>query len=316
MKFISPKVDYAFKKIFGSEQSKDILISFLNAIIYGEEKKIQSLTIANPYNPGQLISLKESYLDIKAVLSDSSIVVIKMQIAPMASFNKRVVYNLAKAYSNQLGTGEDYPILNPVIAVTVTDFILLKKYDEVISQFVFQEKTKKIELFDNELQLIFVELPKFNKALSELNSLTDKWIYFLKEAASLDSIPESLGEVSEIELALNLANQANMTVEELEFVDRRGIMLQDEKGRIAYAKEEGKEEGREEGRLTEAIALVMRLLKKRFGEIPLLISSQIESLALDDLERLTEDIFDLNSLQDLEKWLEALIEYKTNLILR
>ncbi|MEQ8539378.1 MAG: Rpn family recombination-promoting nuclease/putative transposase [Coleofasciculus sp. D1-CHI-01] len=316
MKFISPKVDYAFKKIFGSEQSKDILISFLNAIIYGEEKKIQSLTIANPYNPGQLISLKESYLDIKAVLSDSSIVVIEMQIAPMASFNKRVVYNLAKAYSNQLGTGEDYPILNPVIAVTVTDFILLKKYDEVISQFVFQEKTKKIELFDNELQLIFVELPKFNKALSELNSLTDKWIYFLKEAASLDSIPESLGEVSEIELALNLANQANMTVEELEFVDRRGIMLQDEKGRIAYAKEEGKEEGREEGRLTEAIALVMRLLKKRFGEIPLLISSQIESLALDDLERLTEDIFDLNSLQDLEKWLEALIEYKTNLILR
>jgi predicted transposase/invertase (TIGR01784 family) len=53
MRFISPKVDYAFKKIFGSEQSKDILISFLNAIVYGGEKVIQSLTIVNPYNPGQ-----------------------------------------------------------------------------------------------------------------------------------------------------------------------------------------------------------------------------------------------------------------------
>ncbi|NER06192.1 MAG: Rpn family recombination-promoting nuclease/putative transposase, partial [Okeania sp. SIO3C4] len=81
MKFINPKVDYAFKKIFGSEQSKDILISFLNAIIYGGKKVIQSLTILNPFNPGQLISLKDTYLDIKAVLVDGSIVVIEMQVA-------------------------------------------------------------------------------------------------------------------------------------------------------------------------------------------------------------------------------------------
>lgn len=70
MKFINPKVDYAFQKIFGSEQSQDILISFLNAIIYEGKKVIKSLTILNPYNPGQLISLKDTYLDIKAVLAD------------------------------------------------------------------------------------------------------------------------------------------------------------------------------------------------------------------------------------------------------
>ena len=58
MRFINPKVDYAFKKIFGSEQSKEILISFLNAIIYDGETVIQSLTILNPYNPGQILSLK------------------------------------------------------------------------------------------------------------------------------------------------------------------------------------------------------------------------------------------------------------------
>ncbi|EDX73310.1 conserved hypothetical protein [Coleofasciculus chthonoplastes PCC 7420] len=56
MRFISPKVDYAFKKIFGSEQSKEILISFLNAIIYAGESVIKSLTIVNPYNPGQVLS--------------------------------------------------------------------------------------------------------------------------------------------------------------------------------------------------------------------------------------------------------------------
>ncbi|NEP08392.1 MAG: transposase, partial [Okeania sp. SIO4D6] len=77
MKFVSPKIDYAFKKIFGSQQSQDILISFLNAIIYGGEKIIQSLTIVNPFNPGQLLSLKDTYLDVKAVLVDGSITTIE-----------------------------------------------------------------------------------------------------------------------------------------------------------------------------------------------------------------------------------------------
>jgi len=300
MKFISPKVDYAFKKIFGSEQSKDILISFLNAIIYEGEKIIQSLTIINPYNPGQAMTLKDTYLDIKAVLYDGSIVVIEMQIARVSAFSKRVVYNLSKAYTNQLGIGEDYLSLTPVIAVTITDFILFNQTPDVINQFIFQEKTKKFAYPDTELQLIFIELPKFNKTLSELNSLSDKWIYFIKEAATLDAIPDNLGEVREIELALNIANQAKMTVEELDVVDRRGIMLQDEKGRITYAKEEGKEEGK----LTEAIALILRQLKKRFGEISLAITSQIEALSIEELECLGEDFLDFNRLADLEHWLE------------
>ncbi|MFP4124289.1 Rpn family recombination-promoting nuclease/putative transposase [Coleofasciculus sp.] len=296
MRFINPKVDYAFKKIFGSEQSQEILISFLNAIIYDGEKVIQSLTIVNPYNPGQVITLKETYLDVKAVLADGSIVIIEMQIASMAAFNKRVAYNLAKSYSNQLAKGEDYPRLNPAIAVTITDFTLFSDTDKIISKFSFHEEEDKFKLLGDELRLIFVELPKFKKTLSEAHTLADKWIYFLKEAASLDSIPESLAEVSEIELALQLANQANMTVEELDIVDRRGMMLQDEKGRITYAEEKG--------RLTEALALIMRQLKKRFGDIPAMLSRQVEDLSLEDLESLGEDFLDFNSLADLSSWLE------------
>lgn len=306
MKFINPKIDYAFKKIFGSEQSQQILISFLNAIIYNGEKIIQSLTIKNPYNPGQVLSLKDTYLDVKAVLNDASIVVIEMQIASMAAFNKRVAYNLTKAYANQLTKGEDYPLLNPAIAVTITDFILLKESQKFINKFVFKEEEEKnLKILEKELRLIFVELPKFKKSLSELKTLTDKWIYFLKEAATLEEIPENLGEVSEIELALNLASQANMTPEEFEIVDKRGMMLQDERGRITYAEEKGRKEGKEEGKLEQAIALIMRQLKKRFGEIPEEISGKIESLSIEDLDSLGEDIFDLNSLEDLASWLKG-----------
>ena len=197
------------------------------------------MTIVNPFNPGQIISFKDTYLDVKAVLVDGSIVVIEMQVARMTAFNKRVAYNLAKAYANQLDKGEKYPLLNPAIAVTITDFILFKKTDDPINKFVFQEETKKLECLDKELRLIFVELPKFQKTLSELKNLTDKWIYFLKEAASLDGIPESLGEVVEIEQALNIANFINMSPEELEVVENRGIAMQDERGRIAYAEQLG-----------------------------------------------------------------------------
>ena len=259
MRFINPKVDYAFKKIFGSEESKEILISFLNAIVYEGKPTIKDLTIVNPYNPGQLMTLKETYLDVKAVLADGSIVVIEMQVARMAAFSKRVMYNLAKAYANQLSKGEYYPRLHPAIAVTITDFILFKDSEDIINEFVFHQPKKKFDYPDCELKLIFVELPKFEKSLSEIETLVDKWIYFLKEGSRLEEIPEKLGSVSEIERALSIANQAGMSLEELEIVDNRGIMLQDEKGRITYAEEKG--------RLKEAIGCISYLYAWGFPSI-------------------------------------------------
>ena len=304
MKFINPKVDYAFQKIFGSHQSEKILISFLNAIIYEGENIIESLTIVNPFNPDQIISFKDTYLDVKVVLVDGYIVVIEMQVARMTAFNKRVAYNLAKAYANQLDKGEKYPLLNPAIAVTITDFILFKKTDDPINKFVFQEETKKLECLDKELRLIFVELPKFQKTLSELKNLTDKWIYFLKEAASLDGIPESLGEVVEIEQALNIANFINMSPEELEVVENRGIAMQDERGRIAYAEQLGVVKGETKGRLSQAIALVKLLITQRFGEPSVGMSNQIADLPIVDLEDLVKVFLSFNRMADLEIWLQ------------
>ncbi|WP_293116027.1 DUF4351 domain-containing protein [Okeania sp. SIO1I7] len=132
------------------------------------------------------------------------------------------------------------------------------------------------------------------------NGLSDKWIYFLKEATSLDSIPEILGEVLEIEKALNIANKINMTAEELDIVDRRGMLMQDERGRITYAKQQGEQRGEQKGRAQ----LVIRLIKKRFGEIPEAIISQIEDLSVVDLDNLGEDFLDFNSLEYLLSWLQ------------
>jgi len=236
--FISPTIDYAFKKIFGSDKSQDILISFLNAIVYNGESVISSLKIVNPYNQGQVETLKSSYLDVRAVLKTGEIVLIEMQLARVAAFEKRVSYNLCKSYANQLESGEDYLKISPVIAVTITNFILFPKNPKVIHHFVFKEKKDNYEYLEEEIQQFFVELPRFKKELPELKTLTEKWLYFIKHAEKLEEIPPALSEIAEIDKALTIAKLANMEPAEADEVISRSIYLQDEIGRMKYASEE------------------------------------------------------------------------------
>ena len=97
MNFLDVKTDFAFKKVFGSAESKDILISFLNALIeFPHQQKITDLTIVDPYNIPMLRGMKDTYVDVKAVLSNDSKVIIEMQVLNNEGFEKRVLYNAAK----------------------------------------------------------------------------------------------------------------------------------------------------------------------------------------------------------------------------
>ena len=112
MKFLDVKTDYAFKKVFGSDQSKPMLISFLNALIaFPRDQKISDLTIVDPYNIPMIKGMKDTYVDVKAVLDDGSKVIIEMQVLNVEAFEKRVLYNAVKNYSTQLESGENYSLL-------------------------------------------------------------------------------------------------------------------------------------------------------------------------------------------------------------
>ncbi|MFN5725688.1 MAG: Rpn family recombination-promoting nuclease/putative transposase, partial [Pseudanabaena sp.] len=126
MRFINPKTDYAFKKIFGSEQSHDILISFLNAMLYESHDRIIEIEILNPHLTPRIRGFKDTYLDIKATIADQdrqkSTVIIEMQVLNVEGFQKRILYNAAKTYTNQLAIGDEYTDLQPVMALTIADF--------------------------------------------------------------------------------------------------------------------------------------------------------------------------------------------------
>ena len=228
MQFIDVRTDFAFKKVFGSKQSKDILISFLNAILDFEETPIVDLTIVDPYQAPPAQGMKQTYVDVKANLEGGTQVFIKIQILSSTTAKKRVQYNAAKAYSTQLNEGEPYSNLKPVITLTITDFKMFETGEEVISDFRMWEKTR-FELYTNQMALIFVELPKFNKKLTQLKSITDKWIYFLKNAGSLKSIPKTLAHEPAINNAFSIANRASLTAKELDMQEKKLRWVLDQK---------------------------------------------------------------------------------------
>lgn len=281
MIFINPKTDYAFKKIFGSSESKDILISFLNALIYEGNPTIQDLEIINPNLPPKIEGLKDSYLDVKAKLNNGTLVIIEMQVLNVQSFGKRVFYNAAKTYAFQLQAAQGYRLLKPVIALTITDFAMFPNSEEFISRFVYKEVDKNFTYPENDLDLVFVELPKFTKEEGQLETLADKWIYFMKNARSLTSVPETMDSIPEIHQAFDIANQARLTREELEDLDRREQFIYDQQGAIIKAVQEGIEQGKRE----EKLAIAQQLL----SQLDNATISQVTGLSVEDVQNLRGD---------------------------
>jgi predicted transposase/invertase (TIGR01784 family) len=247
MIFINPKTDFAFKKIFGSEQSQDILISFLNGILYGGDDIVQSVDILNPYQAPRIRGMKDTFLDVKATISGGQTVIIEMQVLNVEGFEQRVLYNAAKAYSTQLRVGDNYTLLTPVIALTITDFEMFQDLDAVISRFVLKEKQDLTDRTIDGLELVFVELPKFHQALNQVAGLTEQWIYFLQNARQLQSVPAAMETVPAIQQAFTVANQANLSPEELEDLEHREMFIQDQRNAVSKGTKDGIAKGLEEG---------------------------------------------------------------------
>ncbi|NJM59533.1 MAG: Rpn family recombination-promoting nuclease/putative transposase [Oscillatoriales cyanobacterium RU_3_3] len=286
MRFINPKTDYAFKKIFGSTGSKDILISFLNALIYEGDPTIEDLEIINPNLPPQLQGLKDTYLDVRARLIDGTIVIIEMQVLNVQSFGKRVLFNAAKTYAFQLQSGEGYRMLKPVIALTITDFEMFAGRDRLISRFVYREKSEGWDYPDNDVELVFVELPKFTKELDRLETIADKWIYFIKYARSLTAIPENMDDIPELHQAFEIANLADLSPSELEDLERREMFIYDQQGALNLKLEQGIEQGLKRGRQAEKRNIARNLLARLSNEA----IAEVTELSLQEIEDLRQEI--------------------------
>lgn len=277
MTYINPKTDYAFKKIFGSSESKDILISFLNAMIYDGNPTIEDLEIIDPNLPPRVEGLKDSSLDVKAKLTDGTLVIIEMQVLNVESFGQRILYNAAKTYAFQLQKGEGYRMLKPVIALTITDFEMFKNSNNLISRFIYKEEASNLPYPDNDIKLVFVELPKFTKKVDQLETLADKWLYFMKYAITITEVPPVMDSIPEIHQAFGIANQANLSPDELANIERQEMFIYDQQGTIIKAVEDA---------LQQKNLAITRQLLDRLDDASI---AQITGLKIEDVRKLRSE---------------------------
>ena len=233
MRFVDIKNDIAFRKIFGNENKKEILISFLNAVLeLPKGKKIENIEIKNPFQLPEIKDLKSSILDIRVTDERHISYIVEMQVEELDGFDKRVQYYTARQYSSQIEKGEDYPKLNQVIFIGILDFIFFEDDKDYITRHrTVNVKTQKSTL--NGMEYNFIELPKFDEE-KPINTLIEKWIYFIKKAPNLNLIPENINDEG-LKHAYEDADRHNWTKEELEAYHYAEMRRQDEKGKTELA---------------------------------------------------------------------------------
>jgi len=294
MKFIDPRIDFAFKKIFGSEDTKDILISFLESLMgLKGDKRIREITILDPYLLPKVRELKTSVLDVKCTDLRGIHYIVEMQVRKVRAFLKRIQYNAAKTYSNQITTAEDYPRLNQVIAVTITDFTLFDEIPHYVSCHLTTEKETN-KNFLSEIIYYFIELSKFDKRPDETAAVLDKWIYFIKTAGSLEDVPEGFQEEPFFR-AFEKARVVNMDREEFELYDKACMAVADARGAIELALEEGMAAGVKKG----ASVLLQKLLEKCFGPLPEWACNYLAEAEPEKLDEWALKIYEISDLKDI-----------------
>lgn len=267
-RFLDPKNDFAFKRIFGQEKNKDILIAFLNDILdHDHVGQIVDVKLLSTIQNAEIAARKQSILDVLCEDTKGAQYIVEMQVAKSKGFEKRAQYYASKAYSDQLGSGEDYHNLKEVIFLAITNFEMFPDTRAVKTDHILLDKrSKKHKLRD--LYFTFVELPKFTKNIDELSNDTERWYYYLKHA------PETVGSDYEkliestpiIGKAYKELDKAYWSPEELRTYDRSLKVERDNAAvraqEIEDAENQGQERGRKKGRQEEKVTIAQQMLQE------------------------------------------------------
>ena len=288
---ISPRVDIAFKKIFGVEENKDLLISLINSIV-SEADQVEDVVLLNPYNPKNFRDDKLSVLDIKAMGLNGHRFNIEIQITDEGDYDKRALYYWGKLYTEQLKEGFDYSELNKTIGIHILNFLSIPDEDRYHNVFRLQEKTTGLHYF-KDIELHTIELNKFNKEktkkekflskadelnlmLPKIKTALDRWVTFLTKHELLDkmSLPNELKD-DKLEKALLVLEVMNLSDAEREAYDSHLKWLGVEASTIRKAEAKGVEKvaikmilkGQDLNFISEMTELSEEKLKKLVTEI-------------------------------------------------
>ncbi|BET30839.1 MAG: Rpn family recombination-promoting nuclease/putative transposase [Wolbachia endosymbiont of Ephestia elutella] len=291
-KFLDPKLDLTFKKIFGTEKNKNILIHFLNDILgFTEINTIQEVEFLSTIMDPEIASDKQSIVDVLCRDSTGARYVIEMQLARDKGFEKRAQLYAAKAYSRQADKGGKYIDLKKVFFIAISNCNLFPdKLDYISSHTIRDEKTNEHDLKD--FQFIFIELPKFPKSREEqLENVVDRWLFFFKYAE--ETTDEDLRKIAEkspiIKLAYDELDKFHWNEKDLLAYEERVMDLQKEAAileqKLDDAKHEGIQIGHQKGKIEGKIEVAKNSLK---AGVSIDVIAQITGLSHSEISQLKE----------------------------
>jgi predicted transposase/invertase (TIGR01784 family) len=208
-KFINPYTDFGFKKLFGEEGNKDLLIDFLNQLL-PLHHQIADLTFGNAENLPDSSAERKAIFDIHCKSASGERFIVEMQKAKVKFFKDRSLFYVTFPIRDQAQQGDWNFKLDPIYFVAILDF----EYDEVEEKRKFRRdialKDQDGDLFFDKLHFKFLQMPLFNKKEHELVTKFDKWCFFLKNLESFDQIPAILNEPI-FQKAFETAELANLS---------------------------------------------------------------------------------------------------------
>ena len=263
-KYVNPFTDYGFKRLFGEEPNKDLLLDFLNELLKEEQGEITELTYLKNENLATTELNRKAVFDLYCTNERGEKFIVELQKTKQKFFKDRTVY-----YST-------FPIREQAVIGSEWDFELKKVYTIAILDFVFDEdlqqpdklrydvkltdiQTKQV--FYDKLTFIYLEMPKFNKTAEELETKYEKWLYVLKNLHRLDRIPEKFKESIFLKL-FETAEIAKFSQQEYQAYEDSLKYYRDIKNSLDTAREEGKMEGKIEGKLEGKLEIVIEGIKE------------------------------------------------------
>ena len=249
-KYIDPFTDFGFKKLFGEECNKDLLLDFLNELLHKTESRIINLTYLKSEQLGRSEEDRKAIFDLHCENENGEKFIVEMQKTKQNFFKDRSLYYSTFPIVEQAIQGDWNYELKAVYTVAILDFVFDEdkndpdkyRYDVMLTDI------ETHEIFYKKLMLTYLEMPKFNKGVDELENRFEKWMYVLKNIKRLDRLPDKLRE-KVFEKIFAAAEIANLSKEEYKQYITSLNAYRDFKNSIDTARDEGKIEGKTEEKL-------------------------------------------------------------------
>ena len=300
-RFINPFTDIGFKRIFGQEISKPVLIAFLNALLDGE-RRIADVQYLDKEQPAESVDDRSLIYDVYCKLDNGEHIIVEMQNKSQAFFKNRSVYYISRSISRQGDPGKDWHYdVKAVYIIALLNFHrddISREFRTDVALMDMRHKT----LFSDKMRLIFLQLPYFTKELGECETLFEKLIYVLKHMDVLQRMPwlaqdavfqklASIADVASLNKKERIAYDENLrkyrdTIVVMEGQYQEGMEKGLAKGRAeghAEGRAEGRAEGHAEGRAEALTENARRMKAKGFSAEDI---AEITGLSVDDVAQL------------------------------